>query len=145
MMSSQLALPASTVGGRAGRIAVIGRRKAGVRRRYRALVCVCTRITAITAVVMMYLTLLADVSHLHYELVQAEERRAELQDLTMRLDDKVARLRSRDRLALVAGELGMRDPGAYAVVRLPSSPVVAERGHRLAFLSIVSAITGRLK
>jgi hypothetical protein len=59
----------------------------------------------------------------------------------MRLDDKIAQLRSRDRLALVAARLGMREqPGAYAVVRLPRQAVASsDRGGRLAFLS---AITG---
>jgi fructose 1,6-bisphosphatase len=58
------------------------------------------------------------------------------------LDDKIAHLRSRERLALVAGKLGMHDPAAYAVVRLPQLPVVAERERGLAFLS---AITGWIR
>jgi hypothetical protein len=136
-------LPVPTVGGRAGRIAVLGRRKAGVRRRYSMLVGVFMWIAAVTFVVMGYLTLLVNVSHLYYEFAQANNKRLELQDMTMRLDDKIARLRSRDRLALVAGQLGMRDPAAYAVVRLPREPIAAvERGSRLAFLS---AITGWIR
>jgi hypothetical protein len=134
-------LPA--VRGRAGRIAVLGRRKAGVRRRYRMLVGVVMWISAVTFVVMGYLALLVNVSHLYYEFAQANSKRLELQDMTMRLDDKIARLRSRDRLALVAGRLGMREPGAYAVVRLPRQPIAtAGRRGRLAFLS---AITGWIR
>jgi len=97
-------------------------------------------IAAVTFVVMGYLTLLVNVSHLYYEFAQANSKRLELQDMTMRLDDKIARLRSRERLALVAGRLGMHDPVAYAVVRLPREPIAAvERRGRLPFLS---AITG---
>ena len=139
----QLPVPAPTVGGRAGRIAVIGRRKAGVRRRYRALAGVCAWIAAATMVVMAYLALLANISHLHYELAQANGKRLELQDVTMRLDDKIALLRSRDRLALIAGQLGMHDPTAYAVVRLPREPVTAE--NRRGSLAFLSAITGWMR
>jgi hypothetical protein len=136
-------LPVPAVGGRAGRIAVLGRRKAGVRRRYRSLIGACVWITAVTAVVMAYLMLLANISHLHYELAQANSKRAELQDLTMRLDDKIAHLRSRDRLASLAGQLGMHDPAAYAVVRLPQTPIAAE--NRRGGLAFLSAITGWIR
>src|SRR5215472_12639453 len=104
LSSDELPLPvyAPVSGRRASRIAVIGRRKVGVRSRYRALTGVCAWITAVTAVVMVYLALLANVSHLHYELARADAQRAELQDATMRLDDKIAHLESRERLAAVA-------------------------------------------
>jgi hypothetical protein len=51
----------------------------------------------------------------------------------MRLDDRIAHLQSRERLADLAARLHMHDPHVYAVVDVPG-PVVAPPSNGIAFL-----------
>jgi len=74
---------------------------------------------AVTGFVMSYLTLTAALTRTNYQVVRAERERIALQDETLQLDDRLARLRSRDRLADLATKLGMKDASAYAVVEIP--------------------------
>jgi hypothetical protein len=57
-----------------------------------------------------------------------------LQEETIRLDDRIAALRSDDRLATLAARLGMRDPQQFAVVRV-QPPHVARVETRFPVLS----------
>lgn len=88
----------------------------------------------LTAVVMTYVMLTAMLTRTNYQVVRAERERIALQDETLQMDDRLARLRSRDRLAALAARLGMQDASAYAVVELPRKPnPPAESYHGLAF------------
>jgi hypothetical protein len=124
-------------GTRSGRTAVTRRRNHGVRRRYRALTGTCVGIGVATALVMVWLLLVAGISRTSYDLARVTRERAALQDQTTRLDDTIARLESRDRLAVVAAKLGMTDPRTFAVVQL-SPPVRTDAPSRgLALLSAI--------
>jgi hypothetical protein len=74
--------------------------------------------------VIPYLLLLANVTRMHYETARAERQRVALQEETQRLDDEIARLSSRERLAMLAARLGMKESSAFSVVQL-SAPKVA--------------------
>jgi hypothetical protein len=73
----------------------------------------------VLAPIMGYVLLMGNLTALNYSLAQASARKLELQEETMRLDDRIAALESRDRLADVAARLHMHDPHLYAVVDLP--------------------------
>jgi cell division protein FtsL len=124
-------------GTRAGRTAVTHRRSLGVRRRYRHLSGVCLTICLVTGLVMVWLLLVASITRTSYEISKVNRERAALEDQTTRLDDTIARLESRDRLAMVAASLGMSDPRTFAIVQLPQTahPNAPARG--LAFLSAI--------
>jgi cell division protein FtsL len=86
------------------------------------------RITLVVAVVlapiMTYVLMMGNLTALNYALAQANAQKLALQEETMRLDDRIAALKSRDRLADVATRLHMHDPQTYAVVDLqrPAPP-----------------------
>ncbi len=54
-----------------------------------------------------------------FRSVRAERERTALANDAQRLDDKIARLQSPERLAALAGKLRLHDPHVYAVVRVP--------------------------
>jgi hypothetical protein len=95
------------------------------------------RIATIFAVVlvpvMIYVLLMGNLTALNYSLAHATQKKIELQEETMRLDDRIARLESRERLAELAVKLHLRDPHVYAVVDVPG-PVVAPPPNGIAFL-----------
>jgi hypothetical protein len=86
---------------------------------------------------MVWLLLVASITRTSYEISKVNRERAALEDQTTRLDDTIARLESRDRLAMVAASLGMSDPRTFAIVQLPQTahPNAPARG--LAFLSAI--------
>ncbi|GAC1533238.1 MAG: hypothetical protein NVS2B17_00680 [Candidatus Velthaea sp.] len=67
----------------------------------------------------MYVMLTANVTSLNYSVARAERQKVQLQEASLRLDDRIAHLESRERLAAMAAQLKMHDPNAYAVVQLP--------------------------
>jgi hypothetical protein len=83
---------------------------------------------------MAYVTLTARLTSLNYAVARAERERAQLQAETAHLDDRIAALRSDDRLARVAAQLHMGDPQQFALVTLPAPARPEDRSH-LAFLS----------
>jgi hypothetical protein len=95
------------------------------------------RIAAAVAIVlvpvMIYVLLMGNLTALNYSLAQATEQKSALVEESMRLDDRIAQLESRDRLAAVAARLHMGDPRVYAVVDVPA-PVVAPPSNGIAFL-----------
>jgi hypothetical protein len=97
----------------------------------------CVRVIAVLAVlivpVMLYVMLTANVTGLNYAIAHAESERAQLQEDAQGLDDKIAHLESRDRLAVVASKLNMRDPESYTIVSLPLK-IAAPKPSGLAFL-----------
>jgi cell division protein FtsL len=93
------------------------RRHARTRRtRYVAAIRVLGTLTIVVALVMSYLALMANLTSLNYRIGRASEQRAALQEETMRLDDRIAHLESRERLAELAMKMGMQEPHIYAVV-----------------------------
>ena len=76
-------------------------------------------LTIVFALMLSYVMLMANLTGLNYALGRASATRLGLLDETTRLDDQIAHLRSRERLADVASKLHMRDPQTFAVVELP--------------------------
>ncbi|MEO6991026.1 MAG: hypothetical protein ABI346_07425 [Candidatus Baltobacteraceae bacterium] len=104
--------------------------------RYRQAARIVVALTLTTLCVLGYLMLLANVTRLHYELGKAQHRQAALSEATLRLDDEIAQLESRERLSAIAAHLGMHDPQVYAMVAVPRAPILAHRpASGLAFLA----------
>ncbi len=89
-------------------------------------------VVVVLAPIMGYVLLMGNLTALNYSLAQANAQKLELQEETMRLDDRIAALESRDRLADVAAKLHMHDPQTYAVVDLPRPVATPPSG--IAFL-----------
>jgi hypothetical protein len=81
----------------------------------------------------VYVLLMGNLTALNYSLAQATQTKSALVEETMRLDDHIAQLQSRERLADLAGRMNMHDPSRYAVVDVPG-PVVAPPANGVAFL-----------
>ena len=83
--------------------------------------------------VMIYVLLMGNLTALNYSLAHVTQQKSVLVEETMRLDDRIAQLQSRERLADIAARLHMHDPHVYAVVDVPG-PVVAPPSNGIAFL-----------
>ncbi len=135
--------PRVRTGTRAGRTAVSARRAHARRQRYAALRRIFVRVGALTLGVVIYLGLMANVTRMNYDLAKRLAVRAQLVDESSRLDDRIARLESRERLGVAAAKLGMqrtsdvrRDSSAVATARTARSRT---RSTRLAEVTTVSA------
>jgi cell division protein FtsL len=124
------------VGTRAGRTASELRHGRNRRMRYAGVRWITVITTLVTLCVIGYLALLSNVTRMHYEATRIELRRAALQEETQRLDNEIARLSSRDRLATLAARLGMKEAASFSVVNLPAPKAPSQR------LSLLSSITG---
>ena len=90
------------------------------RRRMRAPLLAMLTLTLVALVpLLVYVTLTARLTSLNYALVRSDLERTALLEDTQRLDERLARLQSPDRLAALAGQLKLHDPHVYAVVRVP--------------------------
>jgi cell division protein FtsL len=103
------------------------------RRGYAMLARIAMVLGVLLVVTLSYVMLMANLTGLNYALARETEHKLALQDETMRLEDQIAHLRSRDRLADVAAKLRMHDPQTYAVVE-PPRPVVSPPPNGIAFL-----------
>jgi len=83
--------------------------------------------------VMIYVLLMGNLTALNYSLASATQQKSALVEETLRLDDRIAQLRSRERLAGIAARLHMHDPHVYAVVDVPG-PAAAPPSNGIAFL-----------
>ncbi len=119
---------------RTARAATHQRRKKTSRQRYAHLGRFVTGLSVSIVLMIGYVMLMANLTSLNYAVARAEHERVALQDQTARLDDRIAALRSQDRLSAIAIKLGMRDPQQYAVVQLPA-PAKSEPQPRIAVLS----------
>lgn len=97
------------------------------RARYTALFRVCMVLGVVLVSLLGYVMLTSNVTSLSYAVAKAHQQRDDLQEETARLDDRIASLRSDERLAHVASKLGMHDPQQFAVVQL-GLPSVANSG-----------------
>ena len=100
---------------------------------YSMLARIATIVAVVLVPVMIYVLLMGNLTALNYSLAQATQQKIELQEETMRLDDRIAQLQSRERLADLAVRLHFHDPHEYAVVDVPG-PVVAPPANGIAFL-----------
>ncbi len=125
---------------RSARGATQARRKKNAGQRYAHLGRFVAGLAIVVILLMGYVTLMANVTSLNYALARAERQRVGLQDQTARLDDRIAALRSQDRLAGIAARLGMVDAQQYAIVQLPQP----RSGLRQPRLAVLSALGGWL-
>lgn len=95
---------------------------------------VSTALTCILVLLMGYVVLTSSLTGLSYAVAKARAQREALQEETMRLDDRIAALRSDDRLSELAARLGMREPASFAVVRI-APPRIARTPPRFPVLS----------
>ena len=126
---------------RTARAATKTRRKKTTQQRYQHLGRFVFCLTAVVVLLMGYVMLMANLTSLNYAVARAEQQRIALQDQTARLDDRIAALRSQERLAAIANRLGMRDAQAYAIVQLPQ-PIKPLAPSRLAVLSTLGGWLG---
>jgi len=122
-------------GSRAGRTATANRRARRRHVRYAYLVRVVATVGVVTLVVVTYLAMMANVTRMNYELSKNAEAQATLAAESARLDDQIARLESRERLAALAAKLGMHDPQTFAAVVVPPVAARAPEPRGIVFLS----------
>ena len=104
------------------------------RARYTGVVRVFATLICVLLLLMSYVVLTSSLTGLSYAVAKARADREALQEETMRLDDRIAVMRSDDRLSLLAARLGMREPQHLAVVRI-APPHVARARSRFPMLS----------
>ncbi len=126
---------------RVERVKTATRRRArrAKRRVHAPLLAVGLLTIALLVPLLVYVTLIANVTSTNYAVARAERQRTALLDETQRLDDRVARLEAPDRLANLAAQLKLHDPHVYAVVHVPQ-PKAQPRPTGFAFLG--SWLTG---
>ncbi len=104
------------------------------RARYADISRVLAALTCVLVLLMGYVVLTSSLTGSSYAVAKAYAQREALEEQTMRLDDRIAALRSDDRLAELAARMGMREPQTLAVVRI-APPRVARLRPRLPMLS----------
>jgi predicted ABC-type exoprotein transport system permease subunit len=121
-----------------GRSATKRRKRHAHRRSYVAFL----RVGAVAAVfvipLMLYVMLTANLTSLNYKLARVEAQKIALQAETMRQDDRIAKLESRERLSALAAQLKMHDPQVYAVISLPQTHSVPAPPHGIALLGAMN-------
>ena len=142
MIARQLVLPHPVIaprvsGTRSGRAAAERRRHRTRRLRYAVTTRTLAVVAALTVCFFVYLALMANVTRMNYEIAANNRLRAQLQNESTRLGDRIAALESRDRLAAVAARLGMREPAVFAEVSVPATRPTVVAKHGLALLSAV--------
>jgi hypothetical protein len=121
-----------------GRTATRRRFRRAQRRTYAAFFRVSGAAVALMLPLMLYVMLTANLTSLNYKLARVQSEKAELLAQTMRQDDRIAKLESRERLAALAVRLHMHDPQVYAVVALPIAPPRPARTDGVAFLGAMN-------
>ncbi|MGH7716603.1 MAG: hypothetical protein ACREML_11475 [Vulcanimicrobiaceae bacterium] len=109
------------------------RRRRSLLRHYGSTARILCIVALVLAPVMVYVMLTSNLTSMNYALATAQAQRTQLQGDVQRLDDQIAHLESRERLAQVAAKLGMHDPTRFEIVTL-APPVHDERTGGLAFL-----------
>jgi len=97
------------------------------RARYSGVARVSVAVASVLFLLMTYVLLTASLTGQIYAVAKAKIDREALQEETMRLDDRIAALRSDDRLSQLAARLGMREPQRLAVVRIEPPHVARVR------------------
>lgn len=112
------------------RLRVAPRRKRRARRAVHPPLALALGLAVLLSVPLLgYVMLTANVTAQSFALARAERERDGLVEQTQRLDDRIARLKSPERLANLAAALKLHDPHVYAVVALPKPrPTAAPSG-----------------
>ncbi len=97
------------------------------RARYGTIFRIVGGLSAALLVLMLYVMLLSNATSLSYSLDRARHERGKLQEETARMDDRIAKMSSDERLASIAAKLKMTDPQTFAIVQLAPPPVTASR------------------
>jgi cell division protein FtsB len=121
-----------------GRTAARRRMRRAQRRGYVAFVRVVGSAVVLAMPLMLYVMLTANITSLNYKLAHVQAQKAELLAASMRAEDRIAKLESRERLSVIAARLGMHDPHVYAVVALPAPEPAPERPHGVALLGAMN-------
>jgi hypothetical protein len=121
-----------------GRDATQRRFRRAKRRSYAAFVRVGAASAALLLPIMLYVMLTANITSLNYKLAHVQNEKTALLAETMRQDDRIAKLESRERLAAIAARLHMHDPQTYAVVALPAPPRLVSIPHGVALLGAMN-------
>ena len=135
-MIAQQRIPAYEIPRTHARPARSTRRRAtrAKRRAYVSLGRIAVAISLVIVPLMVYVMLTSNLTGMHYAVSRVEAQRAALTDETQRLDDKIARLESRERLSAIAARLHMHDAREYAVVALPGPAGAKPKPKGVAFL-----------
>jgi hypothetical protein len=126
-----------------------GRRRQQRTRRqgYVSAIRVAVVLAFVLTMVMAYLALMANLTSLNYRIARASAERSALSEASVRLEDRIAHLESRERLAVLAIKMGWREPHIYAVVDQPQPKqksdgiTAAARGG----IALLGAVAGWLK
>ena len=94
--------------------------------RYVGMLRIAIALSLAVGMVSAYLMVMADMTSTNAALYTALDDRAKLQDETMRYDDEIAKLISRERLSHVATQLHMKRTDDFVVVAAPQQHVAAE-------------------
>ena len=133
---------------RVARAAAQTRRKRSVSLRYRSIVQTIRWLSLATVLVVGYLWLMANITRMNYEYARATGERTLLFDKETSLEDQIARLESRDRLAELAGKLGMSEPARFSVATLAAPPqraATVESRSAVRGVALLPAITDWLR
>ncbi len=104
------------------------------RRLHRPVAATMAFVCAILVPLLAYVGLTAHLTSLNYALARETHAKTALVEETQRLDDRIVRLQSSERLANLAAALKMHDPHVYAVVRVPEPPRAQPRPTGFALL-----------
>ena len=110
------------------------------RARYSNIKRVGAAVLGLLVLFMGYVLLTSMLTGLSYAVARAAHQRETMLEETMRLDDRIAALRSDDRLSTVAARLRMSDPQQFAVVHVPHPSTIADRPH----VAMLSSLAGLL-
>ncbi|MGB8518693.1 MAG: hypothetical protein WCD38_00850 [Candidatus Tumulicola sp.] len=109
------------------------------RARYSSIGRVTAAVTGLLVLFMGYVLLTSTLTGLSYAVARAAHQRESLLEETMRLDDRIAALRSDDRLSAIATRLKMTEPVQFAVLHVPRPSAAAGRP-RVAVLSSLAGL-----
>ena len=107
------------------------------RRVHRPVFAVIMLASVVLVALLAYVTCTANITSLNYAVSRTQHERAALIEDSQRLDDRIARLKSPERLAQLAAQLRMTDPHVYAVVAVPE-PKLQPQARGIAFFGWIA-------
>lgn len=110
------------------------------RARYVSVMRLGAVLTIVVGLIMSYLALMGNLTSLNYSIERATRDRATLQEQTLRLDDRIAHLESRERLAELAIKMGMQEPHVYAVVDPAETTASVDKHHRSGGIALLGSV-----